>query len=286
MAEPSIDSVVRRAAEEVAARRDAIGRDRERRDAPWRLAFVLALAALALGTLLIPGTPDAKLIRALSGVCAQQHNIVLGGMQLPLCARDTGIYLSALLTVAVIVARGRSRAAALPSAPLVGTLLALVAALAVDGLNSTVAEIGLAPLYTPRDDLRAATGMGMGLGVGTLLVLLLNRTLRADPDDRQPVLVWTDLAIVAGLNGLALGLVLGGVALAAWPLALLSAAGVLGTIFVSGLTASGVLLGYEGAAERPAQLARPGTVALLITASFVGSLALLRAWLSATVVGG
>lgn len=251
---------------------------RERR---WRPFFIVVLAMLLLSILFAPApTLEQKLLLTLSGVCSQQHNLTIGGVQLPLCARDSGMYLSLLATLAVIVAAGRARAAALPPRPILATLIALVLMMAVDGVNSTINEIGLVPWYTPRNDLRALTGMGAGIGLAMVLTLLVNMSLRRNPAEALPVLGrWRELGSIALIDLMLLAALLLDVAVLAWPLALLVFAGVTGTLFITALVALAVMLRYDGAISHPFQLARPATLALLLTGGFLAGMALLRAWL-------
>lgn len=246
--------------------------------------FFLTLIALITAIVFVPApTPERRLILILSGVCAQQHNLFVGGIQLPLCARDTGMYLSVLATLGVIRLRGRTRAGALPPWHILATLIGLVALMAVDGINSTINEIGMTPWYEPRNDLRTATGMGAGVGLAVALTLLFNRSLRYDVASNLPVLgQWRELGMIALINTVILTTILLDVGLLAWPLALLDLVGVAGTLFVTAVTAIAAVMNYDGTITRVTQLARPATFALLTTGAFLAGMALLRA----TMMGG
>ena len=85
----------------------------------------------ALLLLLIPlGVPLLDALRLLdSGICAQvpTHMLAPGGVTLPLCARNTGIYSGAALAFGILRARGRQRAMLPPPPWLIAVLLALIA---------------------------------------------------------------------------------------------------------------------------------------------------------------
>src|SRR6478609_4249234 len=68
---------------------------------PWPLAPLGIVAAILLAAWLVPGTLKYKLDFLGFGVCHQiaSHTLFLGGHQLPLCARCSGIYLGALTTL-------------------------------------------------------------------------------------------------------------------------------------------------------------------------------------------
>jgi len=276
---PEPEQVIAAARAAIMERAGMAAAERRARERRWQPLFFVVLAILLLGVLFAPAaTLERKLILALSGVCAQEHNLIVGGVQLPLCARDSGMYLSLLATLAVVIMRGRGRAGALPPWPILTVLAGLVAIMGVDGVNSLLNEIGLVPWYTPRNDLRALTGMGAGVGLAVVLVLLLNRSLRRDVDDSLPVLgQWRELGLIALIDGALLASALLDVAPLAWPLALLVFAGVTGTLFVTALVAIAVILRYDGTITHPAQLARPATLALAFMGVFLVVMALLRA---------
>lgn len=88
-----------------------------------------------------------------------------GDRQLPMCARCSGIYTGVMTGLLTTAALGRLRATRLPSIWVGLVLLAFVAFLGVDGINS---YFHLFPdfddgLYQPSNTLRVATGMFTGL---------------------------------------------------------------------------------------------------------------------------
>lgn len=250
----------------------------------WPRLFLAILGGFVLLVLLLPGLSlEQKLYMLLHGVCGQQHNLVLGGVQLPLCARDSGMHLGALATLAVIYCAGRGRAGRIPPWPILFILLGLLALMAVDGINSTLAEMGRPAFYAPRDVLRIATGMGTGIGLAVMVTLLVNLMFRRNVEDQTPVLAWRELALVGLLNGLMLLAMAGEVGVFGWPAALLVTLGIGAMLLTCFLVIIGAVLGYEGRASRPADLARPATYALLLTLIVLLGLALLR--LLAEMVG-
>jgi uncharacterized membrane protein len=108
------------------------------------------------------------------GLCHQlpSRSLASGGYQLPVCARDTGIYLGFVVAVAVaaLLDRGRHRAG-MPPAWLLGIGSAAVAWLAWDGVTSYLA------LRPTTNVLRLATGIGTGFALALVMVPLLNTQL-------------------------------------------------------------------------------------------------------------
>ncbi len=107
----SAEQVIATAKALIMARSSAAAAQRAIEARRWRIFFLITLMILVIAFLAAPApTLEQKFILALSGVCAQQHNLFVGGIQLPLCARDTGMYLSLLTTLGVMLLRGRGKA--------------------------------------------------------------------------------------------------------------------------------------------------------------------------------
>lgn len=284
MSDPTPDDVLRLAQQRMAERRlaDAPGQIiAEGPERPWRWLFAGLFAVLLAALLFWPGQPlEWKMYAVVHGVCAQQHNIFLGGLQFPLCARNSGIYLSFLLTTLSIYAMGRSRAGGLPPWPITITLLAFVGMMAVDGFNSLFVDLGRQPLYQPDNFLRTLTGMGMGVAIAVLLHLVLVKTLRKDVDDQQPILRnWWELLGILAIDLLALAAIYGNLGLLFWPLAFLAFFGITGVLYLVSLLLTALVMGFEGRVTSIHQLARPATVAVLPTLIILGAMSWLRFWL-------
>jgi uncharacterized membrane protein len=140
----------------------------------WLVAGLLAGYALAfVGLALLPGATLIERLRALDGgICAQLpgHSFFPGGEQLPLCARNTGIYLGFATTFLFLAAAGRLRASRLPGLPVLGALGLTILLLAVDGFNSLFRDLSLPHLYQPINGLRLITGLGAGMAMAAVII--------------------------------------------------------------------------------------------------------------------
>lgn len=252
-------------------------------DRRWRYAFLGAAGALALALLFTPGAPlEWKMYAVVHGVCAQVHNIFVGGRQLPLCARNSGIYISVVITTLYLWARGRSRAGRIPPWPVALALGAFVPIMALDGFNSMLLDMRAPHLYTPRNDLRTLTGMGMGVTIAVTLTLIFNLALRKDADREQPVLAgWLDLGAVLAIDFLVLVAIYGNLSLMFWPLAAMAFLGITGVLYSMTVLIVSMLMGYGGAVTSLRQLARPAAIALVPTMVMLATLSLLRFWMEA-----
>lgn len=284
MSDKSPEDILELARKRMATRREAersaqatVRATQATRERPWQVAFLAALGGLLLALLLAPGAAlEWKLYAVVHGLVAQQHNVFLDGRQLPICARNIGIYSSFLITATYLWFSGRRRAGGLPGWPLLALLAGFVAVMAVDGFNSLFGTIGQPQLYPSRNDLRTITGALMGMAMAAAILFVFNRALRQDADKRQPVMGWRDLGAVAALNGLMVLAVYSDLGLLYWPLALLSFFGIVGELFVIHLLIVALLMGYGNSVSDVRQFARPATIALFTNLAMIGSLALLR----------
>jgi uncharacterized membrane protein len=251
----------------------------------WAAALIGLLAGLILGAIFMPGISlERTLYLALHGICAQTHNLISGGVQLPLCARDSGMYLSYLATLAVVAARGRWRAGRLPPMPITLSVLAMFLIMVADGVNSTLAEMSLAHTYEPRNDLRLLTGMGAGIGLALVVLLILNTALRRDVDDSLRTLgQWRELGLVLLADALIVAALAANIPLLALGLALLVALGLVVNLATVMMLIPSLLLGLQGRVTRMSQLAHPAIIGLTLAMTFLIAMARYRIWLE---VGG
>jgi uncharacterized membrane protein len=254
---------------------------RMQRERPWLYLLAGVFGTLLLALLLTPGEPlHEKLIHVMQGVCSQQHNAYLAGMQLPICARCTGIYTTFLTTLFAFWALGRSRAAGLPPWHIAMVLVAFVVIMGLDGINSMLNEVGAPTAYTPLNEVRVVTGMGMGVSIGLVVQLIFNQALRRNADNQQPLIKnWFELLGIIGFNIVLLAAIFGNLNFMFWPLAVLSFLGMTGALYLINVLACGLLMGYGERVTHLHQLARPATVAIFSTSVFLAGLAFLRAWL-------
>jgi len=200
------------------------------RSLPWKGVVYIAVALLILGWLL--NTPPGLLGKADAIGYAVCHRIDirslhLGDRQMPLCVRCSGMYLGAMLGLG-FQAWISPRRSGTPPVSILVMLGIFIAAFVIDGLNSFFNLIPFVPtLYEPQHWLRMLTGSGMGLVIAIALYPAFNQTVWKQPDERPAI---TNLISMAGLVLLTLsidGLVLTENPLILYPLALISAGGVI-----------------------------------------------------------
>ncbi len=252
----------------------------------WPLVFIALCTLPVVGFLLLPWSIEEKSLAVLHGLCAQQptHTFHFGDARLPFDARMSGIYGGFALTSIFFLLRGRWSQSGIPP---VGVCLFLgfgILSLAIDGVNSTLLDMGLWYLYEPMNEMRLATGLLTGLALAVFVWLLAGMIAFRNPETRQQKLIasYRELGVILGLfTGYAL-LVLSG-----WePLRLLLTALLIvsAVAALTGLSLAFVLLigKRENRAQTTTDLAASATVALLVAfaimASTSGGRFLLEAW--------
>ncbi|MBN1429794.1 MAG: DUF2085 domain-containing protein [Anaerolineae bacterium] len=201
-----------------------------------RLMWVSIILLLALSIAWILFTPSGLLGKADAVGYAVCHRIAIrsfafpDGVQLPLCARCTGTFLGVSIGLLAPGLLFRRRHAALfPPIGVLAILITFSVVWAFDGLNSYTFLLGptVPHLYTPHNLLRLATGLGQGITMGSLLLPVFNSMLWADAKAERTLNSIWELLILIGIGVVLFGMILSGLAIFLYPLAILSSLGVL-----------------------------------------------------------
>ncbi len=198
------------------------------------ISLVLAVGVTLLD-LVIPGLPGSnhgpvgRLMALLSGICVQRlnHSYTLGGMQLPLEARMTGLYGGLAAGIIELTTIGRRRIQRWPRLPMAVAFALGFGVMVFDGFNALLFDLGLPHAYTPDLRLRLISGLLAGIALAFALVPLLAQFIRpgaAFPHAASPQ--WRDVGWTVLAGGVFTGLVASGWAPLLYPVALLSTAGV------------------------------------------------------------
>lgn len=163
-----------------------------------------------------------------------ERSFHIGERQLPLCARCTGEFYTAgvsLLFLSIV----RPKKSGMPGWKLGAPLLLFLAAFAIDGTNSFLylfkqtaggALDGIPNLYVPNNTLRLLTGSGMGIALASILYPAFNQSTWKDADPAR-ALTWRHLGILIGIILLMDLAILTEHPLILYPIAILSVLGVL-----------------------------------------------------------
>jgi uncharacterized membrane protein len=163
-----------------------------------------------------------------------ERSFHIGDRQLPLCARCTGEFYAAGLTLLYLAVTSK-RKSGMPGWRLGAPLILFFLAFGIDGSNSYLYLLkqtsngvldNIPNLYVPNNTLRLFTGSGMGIALASVLLPAFNQSAWKSYDP-SPALTWKGLGLLVGIVlGINL-LVLTESELVLYPIAILSGLGVL-----------------------------------------------------------
>ena len=164
-----------------------------------------------------------------------ERSFHIGERQLPMCARDTGTFTSAGVTLLLLTITKPKRGG-MPAKKVLFTLIGFFLIWAIDGSNSYLYLIkqtyfGALPqipnIYIPNNTLRLLTGTGMGMGMGATLYAAFNQSAWKDWDARPALGTWRDLGLLVGIMLLIDLMILSESIFILYPIAIFSVLGVM-----------------------------------------------------------
>jgi uncharacterized membrane protein len=202
--------------------------------------WFIPLAALAIVAGFLYIAPPGILGKADAlgyAVChrIEERSFHVDGRQLPLCARCSGMYTGAVLTL-LFLGLTYQRSAGAPPKWVIAVLILFGVAFAVDGGNSYLylmksvygGKLSFIPsLYTPNNTLRLFTGSGAGVDMAVAVFVSLNQTFWRDWDNKPVLSKPRDFGILVALVLLLDLLILPEWPVVMYPAAVISAGGVL-----------------------------------------------------------
>jgi uncharacterized membrane protein len=255
------------------------------RAATWPRWVVLLLSLALFGLWLwgIPGDLLQKLKLVGYAICHRipERSFVIGGQQLPLCARCTGIYLGVASNLTVMMALRRWRSAELPRPALLAVLFAFFLVMGLDGVNSYMTFFPGAPhLYEPRNWLRLSAGLLHGITLSALIFPIFNQTLWTSIEWRPALRNFGELGLVVVIGFVGAGLVVLEIPILLYPLAILSSGGVVVMLGMINTTLVVTILRHENRFRTWRQALAPLAVGLVLALVEVSGLDLFRAYLT------
>lgn len=202
--------------------------------APRRLGgrdlLLAAFLIIGMGAfILAPWSLEEKIWAIAYGICPQRasHSFFLGGAQLPLEARMTGIFGGFLITIGYLFLLGRARASRLPQARILIALVGFIALVGLDGGNASLYDFGLPYVYPPQNWLRLATGLLSGVAMAVVTWAVFSFTFWREPSARAVIKDWREVIGLLAVPALAFVAILGRLDFLFYLIALTSVLGVL-----------------------------------------------------------
>jgi uncharacterized membrane protein len=213
----------------------------------------------------------------------------IGERPLPLCARCTGEFNAAAITLIFLGFVSRKRSS-MPRKSILAVLVVFFLAFGIDGANSYLYLLkqtyeGFLPqipnIYTPNNTLRLLTGSGMGIAMASVLYPIVNQTLWRDTDDR-PTLTWKEFGGLLGIILLVDLAILSEQPVVLYLIAFLSVLGVVVLLSMVFSIVWIIIMRQENSFEKLKQLWMPVLAGVTLTFLMISVIDLLRLKLTGT----
>lgn len=168
-----------------------------------------------------------------------ERSFHIGDRQLPLCARCTGEFYAAGITLLFLAITSKKKSG-MPGWKLGVPLIIFLVAFGIDGSNSYLYLLkqtsdgvlnNIPNLYIPNNTLRLFTGSGMGIALASILFPAFNQSAWKAYDP-TPALTWKQLGILIGTVLIINLLILTESDLILYPIAIFSVSGVLALLIM------------------------------------------------------
>ena len=238
----------------------------------WILGSIVFLFLLA------PWPLYDKLWAIAYGICPQRpgHSLFFGNVQMPIEAREGGIFAGFLLGLAYLVILGRGRARNLPPTKILIILVGFIALMGIDGLNALAYDLYLPTLYTPDLYMRLGTGLLTGLAIAAILVPVFNQSVWSQGHPTASLSGWFDLVPPLLLLGLFGAAALSGWKLLLYPISTIAIAGQVILMVSLGTMMATILLRRDGRVRSFTELAPLLLIGLIAVAIVMGSMSAVR----------
>jgi uncharacterized membrane protein len=218
-----------------------------------------------------------------------ERSFHIGDRQLPLCARCTGEFYAAAITL-LFLALTSQKKSGMPGWKLGAPLLLFFIAFGVDGSNSYLYLIkqtshgaldNIPNLYMPNNVLRLFTGSGMGIALGSILFPAFNQSAWKAYDP-TPALDWKKLATLIGIVLIVDLLILTESPIVLLPIAIISVLGVLALLIIVFSMAWVLIMREENSFDSLMQMWLPFVAGTTLAFLLITAIDLLRFKLTGT----
>jgi uncharacterized membrane protein len=218
-----------------------------------------------------------------------ERSFHIGDRQLPLCARCTGEFYSAGITL-LFYGFFSKKKSGMPGWVLGAPLLLFFIAFGIDGSNSYLyllkqtskgALDAIPNLYIPNNTLRLFTGSGMGIALASILFPAFNQSAWKEYDP-APALTWKKLGILVGIVLVVDLAILTESPIILYPIAIISVLGVLALLIIVFSVVWMLVMRQENAFESLSQMWMPFIAGTTLTFLMITAIDMLRFKLTGT----
>jgi uncharacterized membrane protein len=256
--------------------------------------FIVPVAAILVLAVWFSLTPPGLLGKADAigyAVCHRidERSFQIGERQLPLCARCTGEFYAAGISL-LFFALVSPKKSGMPGWKLGAPLLVFLAAFGIDGINSffylfkqtSGGVLDQIPnLYMPNNTLRLLTGSGMGIALASILYPAFNQSTWKDADPGR-ALSWKKLGILIAIVLLVDLAVLTESPVVLYPIGILSVLGVLSLLIMVFSMVWVLIMRQENEFVSLKQMWMPLLAGITLAFLMIGAIDLLRFQLTGT----
>ncbi|MCC6298823.1 MAG: DUF2085 domain-containing protein [Anaerolineales bacterium] len=252
---------------------------------------IAALLAFAAWFYIAPPSLLGKADAIGYAVCHRidERSFHIGERQLPLCVRCTGEFNAAAISL-IFFAFLSKKKSGMPGWKLGAPLILFFLAFGIDGSNSYLyllkqtsdgALSALPNLYVPNNVLRLFTGSGMGIALASILFPAFNQTVWQTADPKR-ALDWKKLAALVGIILLVDLLILTENPFVLYPIAILSALGVLTLLTIVFTMMWLMIMRQENTFHKLSEMWMPFLAGLTLALLMISAIDLLRFNLTGT----
>ena len=243
---------------------------------PRRAAWLLGLVGVFV--LLAPWSLYDKLWGVAYGICPQRpgHSLFHGGIQMPIEARESGIFGGFVIGLVTIMLLRRFRAMEYSQMTMLAAFIGFIGIMGLDGLNAIAYDFYLPTPYVPQVNLRLGTGLLAGLGIAGVMLPTFNQIIWRSGPDEAPLTGWRDLGVALLFTTLFFLAANSEVSWLLFPVSIIVIGGQLLLMSVLGGVLAVSFFGYAGRAERWIDLAPVFLLGLVLAALALGASSTLR----------
>jgi hypothetical protein len=241
----------------------------------WAIGL-LGLAVLAF--LLAPWPLYDKLWGIAYGICPQRpgHSLFFGDVQMPIEAREGGMYAGFLLGIVYLVILGRGKARELPSPRILALLVGFIVLMGLDGLNAVAYDLYLPTPYVPNLFMRSGSGLLTGLALAGILLPIFNQSIWQQSSATVSLSGWREIVPVLLLLAVFWAAGLSGWKPLLYPISIVAIFGQVILMVTLGAMMASILLRREGQVSNFTELAPLILIGLIAVVVMLGTTSTVR----------